>query len=101
MKIEKINRNFYFFPILLIVLSFPFTYFGWMLFSLLFKYKTHPPVINFLMYVFLWPSLLLDSIGIMVTDHSCGFIPNAIGWGLIGIGISIVKKFVEKNIGGH
>ncbi|GBE04674.1 hypothetical protein BMS3Abin10_00290 [bacterium BMS3Abin10] len=82
---------------MLIVLSFPFTHLGWMIFSLnFFKDKTLSPIDDFLMYFFMWPSLLLDSIGIMITNHSLGLIPNAIGWGLVGLGISSIRTVVRK-----
>jgi hypothetical protein len=36
-------------------------------------------------WICLWPSLLLAIIGIHTAEHGVGFIPNAIGWGAIGI----------------
>ena len=98
MKIKQTYQNFWFFPIVSTLLSIPFTLLGWMLFDLIFKGKISSPFFDFLLYFFVWPSVLLDSMGIMVTDHSFGIIPNAIGWGVIGIVISLVRKYSSKQL---
>ena len=84
------------------VCSVLFTYTGQKLFGYLFLnnnvFGQRPLTILF--YIFVWPSLLLDSVGVMITNRSYGYIPNAIGWGLLGVLIFYIFRIFRKIRGG-
>ena len=98
MKFKKIYQNFWFYPILLLGLSFLLTGIGWYIFDLIFLGKIQSNGILFLLFVIcIWPILLLEKIGIIINTNCLNYISNAVGWFLLGIAGSFIRKKLRKN----
>ena len=84
------------------VASIPMTYGGWVLFGLTYTDRLEDsPLIDAIMYVCLWPCLLLDEVGVSVTNHSLGFIPNLIGWSFAGLAFGLAIRERRANNAMH
>lgn len=89
MTIRKPYRSFVIWPLCFAGGSLVLTYVGWLFFNPSFWGTVQDWIPESLAAIFiwvcLWPSLLLEVIGIQTAEQSVGFIPNAIGWGAIDI----------------
>jgi len=89
MNIRKPYISFLAWPSCFALGSLVLTCFGWLVFVASFRGALPAwipeTLISVVIWICLWPSLLLESIGLQITNHSTGFFPNAIGWGNIGI----------------
>jgi len=95
MSIKKFSKSFWSIPVLLAIFSVFFTICGWFIFGSIFLKAPHW-YMEILLDFCLWPSLLLDAVGLPVTNNHIGFVPNAIGWFMVGIVISAIKFKLAK-----
>ncbi len=45
----------------------------------------------------MWPTLILEGIGIEITNNSSGGIPNIAGWAILVTFILVIKKALKKD----
>jgi len=99
-KLKNLDRRI-FWVLFFAIASILMTYLGWIIFyNTAYGNIENNFFLDLTMNIFMWPSLLLDSINIPTTNHSFGFLQNLVGWSLIGLifGIIIEKIKNKKKI---
>lgn len=95
MNICKSHISFLVWPSCVVLGSVLLTYLGWHTFVIFFRGAMPawvPEMVGpVIIWICLWPSLLLESIGFQICNDSSGFIPNGIGWGIVGIVLAYIR----------
>ena len=73
------------------------TWLAWRsVFSDTFKSIFPPWIGDTFLYVGMWPCLLLEKLGLQITNHSSGFLQNIVGWNVVVIFGILVYLLIQK-----